>query len=134
MSAIKTYTEEQGPAFSELVFHELDMRYCRDIVTLAITSAALPFGTVLMRNSDGEYTPLTEVEEGTEGNKTKKLGGDPLAVLIQPAPISEAQQSVVVIRRGAILNGAALKFDASVTTKKADAKSALSDLGIVIKE
>lgn len=85
-----------------------------------------------MRNSDGEYTPLTEVEEGTEGNKT--LGGDPLAVLIKAAPASTATQTGLVIRRAAIVNGAALKFDAGVTTKKDDAKLALSDLGIVVKE
>ena len=134
MSKIYVNTVEMGPEFSELVLHELDFQYSREEVTLAIASAALPAGTVLMRNSDGEYTPLTEVEEGTEGNKTQKLGGEPLAVLIKAAPSSTAAQPGLVIRRAAIVNGAALKFDASVTAKKDDAKLALCDLGIVVKE
>lgn len=134
MSKIYVNTVEMGPEFSELVLHELDFQYSREEVTLAIASAALPAGTVLMRNGDGEYTPMTEVEEGTEGNKTKKLGGDPLAVLIKAAPASTATQSGLVIRRAAIVSGMALKFDASVTTKTDDAKLALCDLGIVVKE
>lgn len=132
MPKILVHTEVMGPEFSELVLHELDFQYSREEVRLAIAPAALPVGIVLMRNSDGEYTPLTEVEEGTEGNKT--LGGDPLAVLIKAAPASTATQTGLVIRRAAIVNGAALKFDAGVTTKKDDAKLALSDLGIVVKE
>ena len=134
MPKILVHTEVMGPEFSELVLHELDFQYSREEVTLAIAPAALPVGIVLMRNSDGEYTPLTEVEEGTEGNKTKTLGGDPLAVLIKAAPASTATQTGLVIRRAAIVNGAALKFDAGVTTKKDDAKLALCDLGIVVKE
>ena len=58
----------------------------------------------------------------------------PVAVLIGAVKASESAQPGIVIRRGAILNGAALKFDASVTTLQAEAKLALSDLGIVIKE
>ena len=57
-----------------------------------------------------------------------------VAVLIGAVKASESAQPGIVIRRGAILNGAALKFDASVTTLQAEAKLALSDLGIVIKE
>lgn len=134
MSKIIAATVEMGRAFSELVLHELDFQYSREEVTLAITAAELPVGTVLMRNADGEYAPLTEVTEGTGESQTKKLGGDPRAVLIKAAPVSTSAQTGLVIRRAAILNGEALRFDAGVTTKQADAKLALSDLGILIKE
>ena len=118
-----------GPDFSELVLHELNYEWSREVVTLAASEADLPFGMVLMREA-GEYKPLTE----STVESTQKLGGAPVAVLIGAVKASESAQSGVVIRRGAILNGAALKFDASVTTLQADAKLALSDLGIVIKE
>ena len=133
MSKIIVNTEVMGPEFSELVLHELNYEWSREVVTLAATDSPLPIGMVLMRDA-GEYKPLTEVAEGEGESQTKKLGGDPVAVLIKASPASESAQSGVVIRRGAILNGAALKFDAGVTTLQAEAKLALSDLGIVIKE
>ena len=121
MSKIIVNTEVMGPDFSELVLHELNYEWSREVVTLAASEADLPFGMVLMREA-GEYKPLTE----STVESAQKLDGAVKA--------SESVQSGVVIRRGAILNGAALKFDASVTTLQADAKLALSDLGIVIKE
>lgn len=124
MSKIIVHTEEQQPAFSELVLHELDYRHSRETVTFAVTESPLPVGLVLARNAQGEYEPLQE-NSGTLDEAR--------AVLIKaPSAGAEAQEGVV-IRRSAILNGAALQFDASVT-KKTEAKLALSDLGIVIKE
>ena len=114
MSKIIVNTEVMGPDFSELVLHELNYEWSREVVTLAA----------------GEYKPLTE----STVESAQKLGGAPVAVLIGAVKASESAQPGIVIRRGAILNGAALKFDASVTTLQADAKLALSDLGIVIKE
>ena len=134
MSKIIVNTEVMGSDFSELVLHELNYEWSREVVTLAAGEAAQQFGMVLMRGADGGYAPLTEVTEGEGESQTKKLGGAPVAVLIGVVPASESAQSAVVIRRGAILNGAALKFDASITTLQAEAKLALSDLGIVIKE
>ena len=116
MSKIIVHTEVMGPDFSELVLHELNYEWSREVVTLAASEADLPFGMVLMRES------------------AQQLGGAPVAVLIGAVKASESAQPGMVIRRGAILNGAALKFDASVTTLQAEAKLALSDLGIVIKE
>ena len=124
MSKIIVNTEVMGPDFSELVLHELNYEWSREVVTLAASEADLPFGMVLMREA-GEYKPLTE----STVESAQKLGGAPGAV-----KASESAQPGIVIRRGAILNGAALKFDASVTTLQAEAKLALSDLGIVIKE
>lgn len=125
MSKILVNTEHMGPDFSELVLHELHYEWSRETVTLAATDAPLPRGTVLMREA-GDYKPLTE-SGGT-------LEGEPVAVLIKAVPASGSAQPGVVIRRGAIVNGAALVFDASVATKEAEAKLALSDLGIVVKE
>ena len=107
MSKIIVNTEVMGPDFSELVLHELNYEWSREVVTLAASEADLPFGMVLMREA-GEYKPLTE----STVESAQKLDGTPVASL----------------------NGAALKFDASVTTLQADAKLALSDLGIVIKD
>lgn len=124
MSKITVHTEEQQPAFSELVLHELDYRHSRETVILAVTESPLPVGLVLTRNAQGEYEPLKE-NTGTLDEAR--------AVLLKAPPVGAEAQEGVVIRRSAILNGAALQFDASVT-KKAEAKLALSDLGIVIKE
>lgn len=129
MSKIIVNTEVMGPDFSELVLHELNYEWSREVVTLAASEADLPFGMVLMREA-GEYKPLTE----STVESAQKLDGTPVAVLIGAVKASESAQPGIVIRHGAILNGAALKFDASVTTLQADAKLALSDLGIVIKE
>ena len=129
MSKIIVNTEVMGPDFSELVLHELNYEWSREVVTLAASEADLPFGMVLMREA-GEYKPLTE----STVESAQKLDGTPVAVLIGAVKASESAQPGIVIRRGDILNGAALKFDASVTTLQADAKLALSDLGIVIKE
>ena len=128
MSKIIVNTEVMGPDFSELVLHELNYEWSREVVTLAASEADLPFGMVLMREA-GEYKPLTE----STVESAQKLGGAPVAVLIGAVKASESAQPGIVIRRGAILNGAALKFDASITTLQAYAKLALSDLGIVIK-
>jgi len=125
MSKIIVNTEVMGPDFSELVLHELNYEWSREVVTLAASEADLPFGMVLMREA-GEYKPLTE----STVESAQKL----VAVLIGAVKASESAQPGIVIRRGAILNGAALKFDASVTTLQAEAKLSLSDLGIVIKE
>lgn len=129
MSKIIVHTEVMGPDFSELVLHELNYEWSREVVTLAASEKELPFGLVLMREA-GKYKPLTE----STVSEAQTLGGDPIAVLITGLPADESDQTGTVIRRGAILNGAALKFDASVTTLQAEAKLALSDLGIVIKE
>lgn len=123
MPKINTHTEQQGPSFSDLVLYELDYRHSRENVSL-VASDALPAGMVLMRTASGEYEPLKE---------TSGTLGDARAVLIQSVAASTSSQSGLVVRRSAILNGAALAFDTSVT-KQSEAKLALCDLGIVIKE
>ena len=99
MSKIIVNTEVMGPDFSELVLHELNYEWSREVVTLAASEADLPFGMVLMREA-GEYKPLTE----STVESAQKLGGAPVAVLIGAVKASESAQPGIVIRRGAILN------------------------------
>ena len=54
MSKIIVNTEVMGPDFSELVLHELNYEWSREVVTLAASEADLPFGMVLIREA-GEY-------------------------------------------------------------------------------
>ena len=125
MSKVHVTTYTFGKRFSETVLHELDPRYSRETVTVAANSGALAFGTVLTRNADGTYAPLTE----TEG-----VLGDPKAVLISDSlPASESDQPALVLRGYCIINATNLVFDESVT-KKTDALAALRDLGFVVKE
>lgn len=129
MSKIIINTEVMEPNFSELVLHELNYGWSRKIVALAASEKELPLGLVLMCEA-GKHKPLTE----STVSEAQKLGDDPIAVLITGLPAGESDQTGTVTRRGAILNGAAPKFDASVTTLQTEAKLALSDLGIVIKK
>ena len=126
MSAIVTKSYDYPKDFSELVLHELDTRYSREVVSIAANSGAMPFGMVLARRSDGSYEPLKE-NAGTLG--------DAKAVLITAGgvPASTEKQEALVLRGYCVLNGANAQFDASVT-KKADALAALSDRGFIIKE
>lgn len=126
MSGVTVKSYEYPKDFSELVLHELDTRYSREVVTIAANSGEIPFGMVLARRSDGNYEPLKE-NAGTLG--------DARAVLITASgvPASAEKQEALVLRGYCILNGSNALFDASVT-KKADAFAALSDRGFIIKE
>ena len=95
MSKIIVNTEVMGPDFSELVLHELNYEWSREVVTLAASEADLPFGMVLMREA-GEYKPLTE----STVESAQKLDGTPVAVLIGAVKASESAQPGIVIRRG----------------------------------
>ena len=85
MSKIIVNTEVMGPDFSELVLHELNYEWSREVVTLAASEADLPFGMVLMR--EAEYKPLTE----STVESAQKLGGAPVAVLIGAVKASESK-------------------------------------------
>ena len=78
MSKIIVNTEVMGPDFSELVLHELNYEWSREVVTLAASEADLPFGMVLMREA-GEYKPLTESTVGA-----------PRSWAARPSPCSSA--------------------------------------------
>ena len=72
MSKIIVNTEVMGPDFSELVLHELNYEWSREVVTLAASEKELPFGLVLMREA-GKYKPLTE----STVESAQKLDGTP---------------------------------------------------------
>ena len=126
MSGVTVKSYEYPKDFSELVLHELDTRYSREVVTIAANSGEIPFGMVLARRSDGNYEPLKE-NAGTLG--------DAKAVLITASgvPAATETQQALVLRGYCVLNGSNALFDVSVT-KKADALAALSDRGFIIKE
>ena len=91
MSKIIVNTEVMGPDFSELVLHELNYEWSREVVTLAASEADLPFGMVLMREA-GEYKPLTE----STVESAQKLGGAPVAVLIGVVFMERAQRRIPI--------------------------------------
>ena len=126
MSGVTVKSYDYPKDFSELVLHELDTRYSREVVTIAANSGEIPFGMVLARRSDGNYEPLKE-NAGTLG--------DAKAVLITENGLvdSAEKQAALVLRGYCVINGANAQFDASVT-KKADALAALSDRGFIVKE
>lgn len=119
MSKILYSTSELGPRFSETVIAELDMRFSRKVVRLAPASGPLPFGLVLMKNSDGSYAPLTETAASGEGETAipAKLDGEACAILISPVPASQTAQSGLILRGYALVNFANLGWDSSVSDK-----------------
>ena len=141
MSEVTVQTYDFGPRFSELVLHELDVLYSRNEVDLAATTAAIPFGSVLMRDSNGKYAPLTEAAASGEGDGATpaRLNGEACAVLIgapdigADAPVSTTPQKALALTGYCMINASRLVFGENVTLKAA----ALADLakrGFVVKE
>lgn len=129
MSKIIVNTEVMGPDFSELVLHELNYEWSREVVTLAASEKELPFGLVLMREA-GEYKPLTE----STVESAQKLGGAPVAVLIGRCQ----SQRVRTAGHRHPAWGHPERRGPQVRRQRhhvaGRAKLSLSDLGIVIKE
>ena len=69
MSKIIVNTEVMGPDFSELVLHELNYEWSREVVTLAASEADLPFGMVLMREVRG-----IQAADGIHGRERPEVG------------------------------------------------------------
>ncbi|MFR6519034.1 MAG: hypothetical protein ACLUPV_07310 [Bilophila wadsworthia] len=69
MSKIIVHTEVMGPDFSELVLHELNYEWSREVVTLAASEADLPFGMVLMTRVRG-----IQAADGIHGRERPSLG------------------------------------------------------------
>lgn len=108
----------------DLLLHEVHPRWTRQKTTLAAGDAA-QLGTVLGRvTASGKYVPLAPT--AIDGSQTAA------AVLAEDLVESVADQEGVTIRRGAVLNAAALVWPAGATTnQKAAALAQLEALGIV---
>lgn len=141
MSMVTVKTYELGPRFSELVLKELDPDFSRREVELVATTTVIPFGSVLMRDTDGKYAPLAETAAAGEGDSATpaKLNGEACAVLIggadvgEDAPVSTTAQPAVVLAGYCMVNSSRLVFGDDVTLKDA-AIAQLEARGFVVKE
>lgn len=129
MPEVKTYDAPE--LLGELLLFEISPEYCRDALTIKAAETETPLGAVLMRNADGTlslWTPAAEPEEG----KT----ADPAAagVLLRAVPASASNTAVPVLKRGALVSAAALKWPAGTAEdKKGAALAALEALGIIAR-
>lgn len=109
----------------DLLLHEVHPRWTRQKSTLAALSADAPLGSVLGKvTASGKYVPLAPAANDGSQNAA--------AVLAEDLAESVADQEGITIRRGAVLNAAALVWPAGATTnQKAAALAQLEALGIV---
>lgn len=129
MPEVKTYDAPE--LLGELLLFEISPEYCRDALTIKAAETETPLGAVLMRNADGTlslWTPAAEPEE----DKT----ADPAAagVLLRAVPPSASNTAAPVLKRGALVSAAALKWPAGTAEdKKGAALAALEALGIIAR-
>ncbi len=129
MLEVKDYDAPE--LLGELLLFEISPEYCRDALTIKAAETETPLGAVLMRNADGTlslWTPAAEPEE----DKT----ADPAAagVLLRAVPASASNTAAPVLKRGALVSAAALKWPAGTAEdKKGAALAALEALGIIAR-
>lgn len=129
MLEVKDYDAPE--LLGELLLFEISPEYCRDTLTIKAAETETPLGAVLMRNADGTlslWTPAAEPEE----DKT----ADPAAagVLLRAVPASASNTAAPVLKRGALVSAAALKWPAGTAEdKKGAALAALEALGIIAR-
>lgn len=129
MLEVKDYDAPE--LLGELLLFEISPEYCRDTLTIKAAETETPLGAVLMRNADGTlslWTPAAEPEE----DKT----ADPAAagVLLRAVPASASNTAAPVLKRGALVSVAALKWPAGTAEdKKGAALAALEALGIIAR-
>lgn len=129
MPEVKTYDAPE--LLGELLLFEISPEYCRDALTIKAAETETPLGAVLMRNADGTlslWTPAAEPEEDRTA--------DPAAagVLLRAVPASASNTAAPVLKRGALVSAAALKWPAGTAEdKKGAALAALEALGIIAR-
>ncbi len=126
MSEVYTMTSTLG----DVLKREWDPNYSREWVTLAASVGALAQGAVLGKvTADGKYKPSPAT--GTTGEEVA------CAVLLEAAPASGSDQTVLVLSRGpAIVSDAGLSYDSSVddAVKKTAKHAELAAYGIVVRQ
>ena len=131
MPEVKTY--EAPELLGELLLFEISPDYCRDSLSIKAPSAALAMGTVLMVNADGTLSPWAAAAESEDDAPAT---ADPAAagVLLADVAVSSSNVEAPVLRRGAIVSAAALKWPASLAeAKKKTALATLESLGVVAR-
>lgn len=124
MLEVKTFDAPE--LLGELLLFELSPDYCRDTLTIKAPSAALAMGTVLTANDDGTLSAWAAASSGS----------DPavVGVLLADVAVSSSNVAAPVLKRGAIVSAAALKWPASLAEdKKKTALATLEALGIVAR-
>ena len=124
------YKEDMPLVLSDLLIFEIDARYCREEASLAPTEKDLPLGTVLQESANG-LIPLALTPAPEDYPNAPPLEGEPYAVLMQNMKASTAEQTILILRRIAIVHADKLIFDAGITSSIAIAK--LNTMGIVCK-
>lgn len=131
MPEVKTY--EAPDLLGELLLFEISPEYCRDTRTIKATETETPLGAVLMQNADGTLSPWTPAAEPEEG-QTADPEPAAVGVLLRAVPASGTNTDAPVLKRGAIVSAAALKWPAFLAeAKKKTALATLESLGIVAR-
>lgn len=131
MLEVKTY--DAPVLLGHLVLFEISPDYCRDTLTIKAPAADMPMGTVLMANADGTLSPWAAAAE-PEDDAPETADPTAAGVLLADVAKSSSNVSVPVLRRGASVSEAALKWPASLDAgKKKAALATLEALGIVAR-
>lgn len=112
---------------SDVVKYEADPSYCRDEDTLASGAGVVQLGTVLGRvTATRKYKPLDPA--AVDGSETAA------AVILQRADATLADQTVVNLKRQALVVLQHLKWPAEITdSQRLQALDQLEALGIVAR-
>ncbi len=122
MSVLKPVTYDAPELLGELLLFEINPDYCRETVTVSAPATDIFMGSLLVKNADGSFTPWESADTDVAG------------IALRDTPASSEDVLVPVLRRGALVSAAKLKWPESVTDEqKATAKSALAALGIIVR-
>lgn len=122
MSVLKPVTYDAPELLGELLLFEINPDYCRETVTVSAPATDIFMGSLLVKNADGSFTPWESADTDVAG------------IALRDTPASSEDVLVPVLRRGALVSAAKLKWPESVTDEqKATAKSALAAFGIIVR-
>ena len=120
MLEVKDYDAPE--LLGELLLFEISPEYCRDALTIKAAETETPLGAVLMRNPRGADLMGAPSDPAAAG------------VLLRAVPASASNTAAPVLKRGALVSAAALKWPAGTAEdKKGAALAALEALGIIAR-